>query len=241
MKIDSYIYTNQGGRQENEDAAGTRIFQDHGIFVVADGLGGHRYGRIASDCIVASLEKTWTVEDGPNREEWLKKQIEAANEEILDLQKEYQARMKSTVVALSIDGEKAIWAHSGDSRLYYLHNNRIAKITEDHSVAYKKYKAGEITKEEIGKDEDQASLLRCLGGIDRYEPDLEENEDPLESGDGFLLCSDGVWEYLYDEEIEVDFLKADTAKEWANLLLLRIIDRIEPSHDNLTLLTVILE
>ena len=146
--------------------------------------------------------------------------------------------LKSTVVLLTIDGNQATWAHSGDSRLYYIHNGWIQKITEDHSVAYMKYKAGEINRDDLATDEDQSRLLRTLGGEDRFEPEIFVNDILLESGDGFLLCSDGAWEYLRDGEIPIDMLKANDAKEWAELLLLRMMDRIVMGNDNLTLLTL---
>jgi len=146
--------------------------------------------------------------------------------------------MKTTVVALSVNGDQAAWAHAGDSRLYYLHNKAIEVYTEDHSVAYKKYLSGEITREQIGFDEDQSSLLRALGNPARSQPDCRLLEHPIAPGDGFVLCSDGMWEYILDEEILVDFLKADCAQTWAELLLLRVMERIGPENDNLSIITV---
>jgi serine/threonine protein phosphatase PrpC len=145
------------------------------------------------------------------------------------------------VVALAIDGNRAVWANVGDSRLYYLHEGRIYSCTEDHSVSYKKYKAGEITREEICTDEDQSRLLRTLGSEVRNEPDVKICDVPLVPGDAFLLCSDGVWEYLRDEEIAIDLLKARNARKWAELLLLRLMNRISGENDNLTLLALILK
>lgn len=241
MKFDTYLYTNAGSREDNEDSAVFITKENHGIFIVADGLGGHSHGKLASQCVISSLEEAWTLSEPENRTVWMKQQIEAANQKILALQKDCHSRLKSTVVALSIDDQKAVWAHVGDSRLYYLHNRSISHITADHSVSYKKYKAGEITRAQINQDEDQSCLLRSLGGEDHFQPDLGEASHDLEPGDGFLLCSDGIWEYLYDEEVLIDLLKADTAKEWGELLLLRVISRIQPENDNLTLMTIMLQ
>ena len=134
----------------------------------------------------------------------------------------------------------AVWAHSGDSRLYYFHRGWIAAVTDDHSVAYKKYKAGEIDKDEIAFDEDQSALLRTLGGADRFEPDVNGWPELLEPGDAFFLCSDGAWEFLKDEEILIDLLKAENAKHWAELMMLRMMDRIKGGNDNFTLQTIML-
>ena len=241
MKMDGFLYTSQGGRKYNEDSVSFRCEGDTGIFVAADGLGGHDNGALASSCVVDTLLEAWNAKSqaGEERRQWLLLQIEQANQKLLTLQKEANSRMRSTVSALLIDGGQAVWGHVGDSRLYYCHDSGICRVTEDHSVAYKKYKAGEITKQQIGQDEDQPSLLRALGNPDRNEPDLDGAA--LENGDAFLLCTDGVWEYLDDEEILIDLLKAETAQEWAELLLLRVIARVRPDHDNLSLITVLIE
>lgn len=240
MIFDEYEYTNKGGRFYNEDSIGARQIGEAGIFVVADGLGGHQFGEVASACVRDTLLDGWSPQES-DRAEWLTLQIKEANDQVLRLQQEKNSVLKSTVVSLAIDGEQAVWANIGDSRLYYLHQSEIYQITEDHSVAYKKYKAGEITREQIGQDEDQSCLLRSVGSKERYEPDVCVSNVPLESGDAFLLCSDGVWEYLKDEEILIDYLKSKTAKDWAELLLVRMMARIDEGNDNLSILTLILK
>lgn len=241
MKFDTYVYTNQGGRAYNEDTVKHKIEGEHGLFILADGLGGHGQGNAASDCVVQALLDGYISEEYHD-EEWFKAEIEFAQERLQTLQEEKRHKMKSTLVALAIDNDAATWANVGDSRLYYLSNGKIKAVTEDHSVAYVKYRAGEITKEQIGADEDQSSLLRCLGGK-KYTPDvggLAEGE-MLEKGEGFLLCSDGLWEYLCDEEILIDYHKAETAMEWAEWMLLRVMNRVSDNHDNLSLITVLLK
>ena len=238
MRIDSYLFTDIGGRSENQDAVGKLDGDSAGLYVVADGLGGHQQGRLSSDCIVSTLIGGADL-SGPCEPDVLVALIQQANEEILRIQQEKNVITKSTVVALALNGQSASWANTGDSRLYYLHDSEIRQITVDHSVAYKKYKSGEITKEEIARDEDQSSLLRTLGGETRWEPDSGKLET-LSPGDGFLLCSDGVWEYLLDEEILVDYLKADSAREWGTFLLLRIAERIPRDNDNFSLITVLI-
>lgn len=241
MKLDSFIFTNEGGREYNEDAAGEKALPSGGLYVLADGLGGHKHGNIASECVVNTILNAQELEEGIETQEWLQMQFEAVNENICKLQKEHHSNMQSTAVALLIDGENANWAHVGDSRLYYLHGQQIAAITEDHSVAYKKYKAKEITRAQINQDEDQSSLLRSMGKKDKCPAEYEKAEGGLEAGDGFLMCSDGVWEYLYDEEVLIDFLKAEDAKEWGELLLMRVIERVRPGNDNLSLITICVE
>ena len=239
MVLDSFDFTYIGGRPENQDSIGKKELPTGGIYIVADGLGGHEKGSLASDCAVKYLSETWSAETAID-EAWLKEQIGAVNNEILRLQQEHNCVIKTTVVALSIVENRAVWANTGDSRLYYIHDGELAKITADHSVSYKKYRAGEITRAQIALDEDQSSLLRTLGNTSRWEPDTY-SVDSLCSGDAFLLCSDGLWEYILDEEILVDYLKADSAEGWASHLLLRAIDRVNLGNDNLSLISIIIE
>lgn len=241
MRIDSFYFSDRGGRRENEDSAGNAVNESGGIFVVADGLGGHMFGKRASEGVVISMLDVWerSGADSSAMEDWLLQSISNANSNILRMQEESHSNMKSTVVALYIRDKWACWANTGDSRLYFIRDGRLAGVTEDHSVAYKKYKSGEITRAQIATDEDQSSLLRALGNTSRWEPTLYGAE--LMPGDCFMLCSDGLWEYLSDEEVLADCLKARNAKDWAELLLVRAMGRIKPGNDNLTVQTIRIE
>ena len=238
MTFDKFEYSNKGGRSYNEDSTGSKVIGSRGLFVVADGLGGHAFGELASKCAVETLLEGFGA-DLEITQDFLADRIAEANRRILKLQQEKGEIMKSTVVSLLINDETAYWAHVGDSRLYYFRDGELCYCTEDHSVAYKKYKAGEIGRDDISKDEDQSQLLRSLGGRDRNEPVVSLYPAPLLDGDAFLLCSDGVWEYLRDEEVLIDLLKSENAEQWAEHLLMRMMDRIEGENDNLSLITLI--
>ncbi len=237
MELGSFIFSDPGGRENNEDSAGERRFPGGGVFALADGLGGHADGELASRAVCDVL----LSEDPPAEGglEWLSDRFARANRAVLDLQRKLDSNMKSTGAALLIQGNSAFWCHAGDSRIHRLHDDALDFWTEDHSVAYKKYKAGEISRAQIGQDEDQNRLLRCLGSPDprRSVPDIGPGVE-IAPGDGFLLCSDGVWEYLLDGEILADFLKTESAREWGELLLLRVAERVSTDNDNLTLITV---
>lgn len=241
MTLDCFCFTNRGGRDHNEDAVGTKKVGSGGLFVLADGLGGHQLGECASKCIVDSLLGAPVPLEEEFLGAWLEEQIRRSNQALLALQKERRAVMKSTVVALAIRENGAAFANVGDSRLYCIQDDAITGTTRDHSVAYKKYESGQITRQQIPTDEDQSSLLRSLGREDHCEPETYLIDTPPQKGDAFLLCSDGMWEYLLDEEILVDYLKADCAEAWGKLLLLRAMERIPPKNDNLSLITVIVE
>ena len=237
--IDIYSFTSRGGREYNEDSVGYAYTPYGAVLVAADGLGGHKGGDIASQKVTEILLKE-PLDDNKNDRDWLKKRIDAANQALLEEQAARANKMKSTVVALKISNTKATWAHLGDSRLYFLHNSEIAAVTEDHSVAFKKYRAGEITRAQLATDEDQSSLLRSLGVRGKLKPDFGETSAPLTAGDGFLLCTDGFWELVQDQEILFDFLKTNNAQTWAELLLLRLIERIGDSSDNVAVITAMI-
>lgn len=230
MELDYFLYTSAGGRSPNEDAIGIK----DSLFVVADGLGGHADGSLASKCVVGTFLCAKRSEQDVCQ--WFHELVESAHRNVTALQQEKNNRMKSTVVSLFIQADKAYWLHVGDSRLYRVHDDSL-DCTADHSVAYKKYLSGEITRSQIGKDEDQNRLLRALGNEQRHNADT--GSCLIEAGNAFLLCTDGVWSLLQEEEIMIDYYKSETAQEWAENLLLRVLDRCDGNHDNLSLITVL--
>lgn len=241
LKLDVYQFTNSGGRAYNEDFADCRVEESRAFFVLADGLGGHYGGDIASHCIVERLTAAWEndVNKAP-RTEWLAQEISNANDALIALQKEKKGKMKSTVVTLCLDAGTISWAHMGDSRLYFLSEGNITRLTADHSVTYKKYKSGEISRDGMNFDEDRSRLLRAMGDEMHSIPECGTfgTDHLVMPGDAFLLCSDGFWEYLYDEEILVDYLKSESASEWGEQMLLRVMNRMKPDSDNLTFMAV---
>ncbi len=240
MRFDVYEYTNHGGRDYNEDAVGHKVVGENGVFLVADGLGGHNYGEVASACVRDTMLGAFGGDFGGDPAGWLTTTVNKSNDNILAIQKEKNDVLKSTVVALCIEQGRAVWGNVGDSRLYYIHNGDIAAYTNDHSVAFKKFKGGEITRDQLRYDEDQSALLRSLGSEDRHEVEIYDKGITVVPGDAFMLCSDGVWEFIKDYEVAVDLLKAHNAKEWAELLLLRMMERIQGGNDNLTIQTIMI-
>ena len=236
MKLRAYAYTNRGGRDHNEDSL--RASEKEGVFVLADGLGGHSSGEVASALAVETLFAGLAgAED--LEEEKLLDLFRSANEEILRRQSQPgQEEMRTTAVALKLSGDRALWAHIGDSRLYRFSGGELAEVTRDHSVTYRKYLGGEISYMDIYHDDDRSRLLRVLG----KEPcKPEAGGAPAAPGDAFLLCSDGFWEYVYTEEMQADLCKAPSPEAWAELMLLRHIRRTPPENDNFSLITVFVE
>ena len=236
MQLSAYAYTNRGGRDHNEDSL--RASAEQGIFVLADGLGGHRCGEVASQAAVDAIF-TGMAQAEALEEAGLLDLFRSANKELLRRQAQPgQEEMRTTAVALKLAGSTAVWAHIGDSRLYRFSGGELAGVTADHSVTYRKFLGGEISYMDVYHDDDRSRLLRVLG---REPCKPEAGHGELEPGDAFLLCSDGFWEYVYTEEIQADLCRAQTPEEWAESMLLRHIRRTPPDHDNFSLITVFVE
>ncbi len=163
MKISYYAYTNKGGRPNNEDSIRCGLQNRRGVFVLADGLGGHSSGEVASGLAAQAI---WEGCAGAEilDSETLKGQLEEANRLVLEGQKvPGREDMKTTAVALALEGDLAFWAHVGDSRLYRFSDGQLVFATRDHSVTYMKYLGGEISYMDVYHDDDRSSLLRVLG------------------------------------------------------------------------------
>lgn len=176
--------------------------RDEILLVVADGMGGHRGGEVASRMAVGTLGKIFRGSAGEPRER-LRTAIERANHEIYRLggRDSMLRGMGTTAVALLLcpDGTAAI-AHVGDSRLYRLRGGDFEMLTEDHSMVARWLKEGMIDEETAREHPQRSQIDRALGAAESVQPDLLETD--LRAGDLFLLCSDGLTGMLPDQEVQ---------------------------------------
>ena len=222
-------YTDIGGRECNEDSV--RIIRHGGAVcaLVADGLGGHGHGDAASRAAAEAIAGAW---QGEADEEALRALVRSANERVLALQGPL-CSMKTTLVLLAVRENTAVWAHVGDSRLYCFIDGRLKAQTLDHSVAQMNVLLGEITPEEIRFHEDRSRVLRALGQEDELKIDTGRRElGPGRSA--FLLCSDGFWEYVLEEEMERDLQAATDPEDWLRCMRKRLLERVRGENDNNT-------
>ncbi len=237
MFFQTFAYTNKGGRNNNEDSYECA----ERIWVLADGLGGHDFGEVASLSAVKKTISFWKKANEPMDDSSIIRIIESVNADILNLQKENEAAsaMRTTLVFAVTDGETLKFANVGDSRFYYFRNNKIIAQTEDHSVSAAVAKLGEIRYEDIRFNEDRNKLLKVIGNSENLK--LKELYIPIsvQPGDAFLLCSDGFWEYVYENEMEIDLIKSNSPKEWLKFMAKRILLRTEnKDNDNFTAICV---
>lgn len=230
-------YTDIGGRPRNEDTVRhTLRGEDRLCLVVADGLGGHGGGETASAAAAEVICTQWDGSVDPLR---LTELVRAANQKVLSLQTR-QCAMKTTVTVLTLTPEQAVWAHAGDTRLYYFRDGSLSFQTRDHSAAQIGVMLGEITLDQIRFHEDRSRVLRALG--QDAELIVETKQQPLGAGKhAFLLCSDGFWEYVLEEEMAKDLRAAGTPEDWLARMRARLNARVGTDNDNNTAAAVWLE
>ncbi|MBK1646681.1 serine/threonine protein phosphatase [Thiocapsa imhoffii] len=228
-----------GARANNEDAYGVREDDDGGVWVVADGLGGHGGGEVAARIAVETLLGALDPGAGLGSVDLMAVLTDAAGA-IRARQRAEPALsgMRTTVVVLASDGEHALWAHLGDSRLYWFRAGRILVQTEDHSVPQALVRAGELAPEAVRFHEDRNRLLRTLGDEKPLRPGIPEAPLALVDGDACLLCSDGFWESVTEAEMEVSLAKAGDPGQWLTLMEKCLRGRTHPGQDNYTALAI---
>ncbi len=233
MKYSTATISNIGGRKTNEDYCDYKIQNDFTCWVLADGLGGYRGGEVAAKIAVESLMDTFAESPGVGNY-YANKYIAAAQQAVLKAQDETPAlfSMRTTLVLMLADKDKVIWGHVGDSRLYWFRDGHIIHRTRDHSVSQSLADAGYISPEQIRFHADRNRLLRSLGNQGEVRAAIEKSAKPIKAGDAFLLCTDGLWEYILEEEMEADLAQASNPVDWLKLMEIRIKERVIGNNDN---------
>ncbi len=244
LGVEIAIFSDKGGRPYNEDACGHWHSDRHLCCVLADGAGGHGGGDVASRLAVETLLNAFA--DRPTTDgEALSELVWETNEAVLG----HRARdkrlrdMHTTVVCLVVDfvDRMAHWSHVGDSRLYWFREGRLRDRTLDHSLVQSLINAGVLTAEQAREHPRRSELQSALG---TRPEDLQVGASggsvEVQAGDAFLLCSDGLWEFVADEAMEHALGGADTPSQWLESLerLVREAARNRASHDNFSAVAV---
>lgn len=231
-----------GGRQNNEDFCGFLQMDNAACWVVADGLGAHNGGEVASRTAVETLLESFrgNPEISCNA---LERHVSAAQDAIVKMQQQdtAMADMRTTLVTLITDARTLLWAHVGDSRLYRFQARGLVTQTEDHSVPQSLAKAGEISLEQIRGHADRNRLLRSLGERGPARPTILPAPTPLCATDAFLLCTDGFWEHILEMEMLADLAASASPEEWLTRGESRLLKRASGEHDNYSALAVFYE
>lgn len=244
IEFDLAIISRQGGRSYNEDACG-HWNSDHQLCcVVADGAGGHGGGDIASRLTVQYLIERCAQQDF-NSPAGVHELLMSANSHVRSnqLPGTTQENMHSTVVTLLINlqDHTALWGHVGDSRLYVFRRRQLRAQTKDHSVVQSLADAGMIRADEM-RTHPQRSELLCALGSDEYDLRISVSPDPwlIAPGDVFLMCTDGLWEYVDEALLQSTLAQAQDPRQWLAMLEALVLQNAahKPHHDNFSALTV---
>lgn len=234
MRLECSSYTNVGGRSHNEDALCVESTKEGVLLAVADGVGGYRGGEIASGMAMDVLkqefhQKRWTFD--------LSQAIRQANLQILEQQKKTRLQMKTTVSAAWIQRETTVFAHVGDSRIYAFRNGAIVFQTIDHSASQMAVFLGEITPSEIREHPDRNVLTRTLGVSQNLKIDTAVMDN--RQYDALLLCTDGFWEYVWEEEMVRYLRSSQTASSWISKMREAMAGRVKKGQDNNSAITMV--
>ena len=235
MNIDIFSYSNAGARALNEDSYGVKNDENRCIAVLCDGLGGHNCGEVASQAAVKNIiEGISRIED--LQADKIYSVLKIVNDWLIQQQmiKPEQKGMRTTAVGCVVDNNRLTYFNSGDSRFYFFSNGTLRTMSKDHSVSQMSVELGEMTFDNIRFDADRNKLLTVLGESTTNEAGTIYQPIPYKSGDAFLLCSDGFWEYVLEEEMEIDLSKATTAKEWIEYMTVRLLLKFSGNNDNFT-------
>lgn len=239
MKISTAYISDVGGREKNDDTV-LMMPQEDGICVfVGDGLGGYDGGRIASSTAANMIEeyrKNKSFLNDSNMQE----AVILADQAVCEQQKIRNGRMKTTLVVLSVEDDLAKWMHVGDSRLYHFTDGKLRRQTMDHSVSQVAVLMGEITQNEIRFHEDRNRVLRALGS-ENAKPDISSTIKLSGQRDAFLLCTDGFWEYVYENEMEQTLERAESPEQWLDEMLKLLKLRVPKDNDNFSAAIVFAE
>ena len=244
FKVSACIADHIGDRGEQQDRVVLLTSKRNPgtlLAVVADGMGGRTGGRMASDQVVTtanSLFQETAAQDGELRS--LLQQIASEAHTVIRLTAlSSEKEPHSTIVALIVRRHYAIWAHAGDSRLYFFRAGKLVRRTADHTYAHHLRSEGKHAEAAAAQEKYKNILVSALGIAREPQLMIDEVSD-LQVGDAFLLCSDGLWAYFTDSELG-SLLHSLAPREASEHLVRLARERAEGHGDNVSLAIVKLE
>jgi serine/threonine protein phosphatase PrpC len=238
MRFSVYQVSRKGGREKNEDRMGYCYTRDAGLFALADGMGGHPEGEVASQIALQTLAALFQRDAKPTLAEplrFLHEAIIAGHHQLLRYatEKALIDTPRTTVVACLLQGNAAYWAHCGDSRLYFVRGDKLIARTRDHSYSELQETLSQVVP--VGERFNRNVLFTCLGSpgkpvVDTAGPLL------LQPHDRVLLCSDGLWGSVSDALI-TEHLAARPISDAVPELVELALRNGGAKSDNVTVLT----
>ena len=227
-----------GGRRRNEDSLGFCADETLGCFVLADGAGGYSGGRVASKVVVRQMLTLFSASPEVSQSA-ITATLPAARLALAQFREKYPrlAAMDTTIVTLLLDTQRALayWSHLGDSRIYLFRHGRARRLTNDHSLLQSMIDSGLVGNKTHGN---RNVLYATVGSGEIPEQAVCEKPLALQSGDIFLLCSDGFWESVSEEVMEEMLPQAESPEQWLNDMMRELLDHPAAEQDNFSALAI---
>jgi len=239
MKFSVFQVSRKGGRQLNEDRMGYSYTRDSGILLLADGMGGHPEGEVAAQLTLEAISAMYRKQANPTIDDvavFLTSAVMAAHRQIIRyaIEKGMLDTPRTTVVAAVVQNGTATWVHCGDSRLYLVRNGKLVVRTRDHSYLEQPPKGHVSTR--MSEHTNRNILFTCLGSPAKPVLDMA-GPVALQQGDKLLLCSDGLWGTLSDDEI-VAQLTSGAVGEAVPTMVESALERAGATSDNVTVIAM---
>ena len=239
MRFSVYQISRKGGREKNEDRMGYCYTRDSGLFALADGMGGHPEGEVASQLALQTLSAMFQRDAKPTLADplrFLQESIIAGHHQLLRYanQRALIDTPRTTIVACLLQGNAAYWAHCGDSRLYMVRGEKLIARTRDHSYSELQHTISHVVP--MGDRFNRNVLFTCLGSpgkpvVDTVGPML------MQPGDRMLLCSDGLWGTVADTVI-TEMLSRNAISDAVPELVEQALRNGGAKSDNVSVLAV---
>jgi len=216
-------------RRQNEDSLCALASSENDgprryLFAVADGVGGHRAGFIASKIALEVVRREYREWQGGSADHLMTRAVRRANEEVFSaayVRSEFSG-MQTTMTAAVLEQDSIVVGHVGDCRLYRLRNGQIDLLTRDHTQAARLLQAHAVSSDEAKQRPERHRLTRSLGAQPFVRVDVLKEE--FDKDDAYLLCSDGLWSKLPDEEIRLALQEGEPERACKELLALALKD-----------------
>ncbi|HEV7816404.1 MAG TPA: PP2C family serine/threonine-protein phosphatase [Janthinobacterium sp.] len=241
MQFSVYQESQIGGRKVNQDRMGYSFTREALLLVLADGMGGHLHGEIAAQITAQTMSQLFQQHATPyvkKPERFLEESFLAAHRDIHRYRADHRLSEtpRTTVVACLIQHNTATWAHCGDSRLYWMRAGQVLARTRDHSHIESLIAKGVIGESQRATHPDRNKLYNCLGASAEPKVELSRRASLL-PGDVMLLCSDGLWTMLPDEDL-ARRLHSQTVVRAVPEMLAAALALAGPHSDNATALAI---
>lgn len=197
----------------NNGCAGCQDKDGFRCFVVADGGGGQGGGRYASATAANGLLAEF-MEKADISYDFMYDYMDAAQDALIN-DPDFPKELSTTIAALVTDGEQAVWAHCGDSRIYCFKKHKLQTVTDDQTEAFEAFRAGTIRYDDI-RNEDR-EVKNYLSDGSRFKPDVQPVQR-LPKNTTFLMCTGGLWRYVSESFMEKSLKKSGSPKEWLSAI-----------------------